>query len=233
MRRAATIAILFCLGVAAADEDRDARRRALQDEIDRMERELAALDRRQGGVLDDLERLSAELSLGRARLDEIRLQRENVAERVAGHEATLEALGEAQAQRERYLAFRLREIYKDGAARGLSRMLGVEDADGYWEGLQYAAFLSERDAAVLEGYREDAKRLEQERAKLVEEIAAEKGIRATELIRRMTYDWLERELPASQYKQALAEDQAVWAQAVRNRVEGRAKSKRESEERAA
>ena len=75
--------------------------------------------------------------------------------------------------------------------------------------------------------------LQPNRAKLVEEIAAEKGIRATELIRRMTYDWLERELPASQYKQALAEDQAVWAQAVRNRVEGRAKSKKESEERAA
>ena len=75
--------------------------------------------------------------------------------------------------------------------------------------------------------------LQPNRAKLVEEIAAEKGIRATELIRRMVYDWLERELPASQYKQALAEDQAVWAQAVRNRVEGRAKSKKESEERAA
>ena len=75
--------------------------------------------------------------------------------------------------------------------------------------------------------------LQPNRAQLVEEIAAEKGIRATELIRRMTYDGLERELPASQYKQALAEDQAVWAQAVRNRVEGRAKSKKESEERAA
>ena len=36
--------------------------------------------------------------------------------------------------------------------------------------------------------------LQPNRAKLVEEIAAEKGIRATELIRRMTYDWLEREL---------------------------------------
>ena len=70
-------------------------------------------------------------------------------------------------------------------------------------------------------------------AALIEEIAKEKGIRATELIRRMAYDWLERELPASKYKQALAEDQAVWAQAVRNRVEGRAKSKKESEEQAA
>ena len=76
--------------------------------------------------------------------------------------------------------------------------------------------------------------LQPNRAKLVEEIAAEKGIRATELIRRMTYDWLRKRASCqSQYKQALAEDQAVWAQAVRNRVEGRAKSKKESEERAA
>ena len=75
--------------------------------------------------------------------------------------------------------------------------------------------------------------LQPNRARLIEEIAAEKGIRATELIRRAAYEYLERELPASKYKQALAEDQAVWAQAVRNRVEGRAKSKKESEERAA
>ena len=40
--------------------------------------------------------------------------------------------------------------------------------------------------------------LQPNRAKLVEEIAAEKGIRATELIRRMVYDWLESvSLPAS------------------------------------
>jgi hypothetical protein len=75
--------------------------------------------------------------------------------------------------------------------------------------------------------------LQPNRAGLVEELAAEKGIRSTEMIRRMVYSWLERELPASQYKQALAADQAVWAQAVRNRVEGRAKSKKESEEQAA
>ena len=75
--------------------------------------------------------------------------------------------------------------------------------------------------------------LQPNRAALVEELAKEKGIRSTEMIRQMVYSWLERELPTSQYKQALAADQAVWAQAVRNRVEGRAKSKKESEERAA
>ena len=75
--------------------------------------------------------------------------------------------------------------------------------------------------------------LQPHRAALVEEIAEEKGVRATEMIRRFVYEWLERELPASRYNQALAEDKAVWAQAVRNRVEGRAKSRKESEEQAA
>ena len=79
--------------------------------------------------------------------------------------------------------------------------------------------------------------LQPSRAALVEEIAAEqteatgKKVRSTEIIRQMVYDALERELPASKYKQALAEDEATWRQAVRNRVEGRAKSRKESEER--
>jgi hypothetical protein len=75
--------------------------------------------------------------------------------------------------------------------------------------------------------------LQPNRAELVDEIAKEKGIRSTELIRRFVYQALERDLPASVYNQAVAEDKAVWAQAVRNRVEGRAKSRKESEESAA
>ena len=75
--------------------------------------------------------------------------------------------------------------------------------------------------------------LQPNRAQIIEDMAAEQKIRATELIRRAVYDWLERELPASVYKQALAEDRAVWAQAVRNRVEGRAKNRKESQESAA
>ena len=52
-------------------------------------------------------------------------------------------------------------------------------------------------------------------------------VRSTEIIRRMVYDWLERELPASKYKEAQVKDEAVWAQSVRNRVDGRAQSRLE------
>ena len=72
--------------------------------------------------------------------------------------------------------------------------------------------------------------LQPNRADLVEEMAKEQNIRATELIRRFVYQSLERELPASVYKQADAADEAVWRQAVRNRVEGRIKSKKSLED---
>jgi hypothetical protein len=70
--------------------------------------------------------------------------------------------------------------------------------------------------------------LQPNRADLVNELAKEAGVKATEMIRRMVYSYLERELPASVYKQALAADEAVWRQSVRNRVEGRAKSREAS-----
>ena len=64
------------------------------------------------------------------------------------------------------------------------------------------------------------------RAALVDGLAKEAGVKSTEMIRRMVYAGLERDLPASIYKQADAADQAVWRQSVRNRVEGRARSKK-------
>ena len=69
--------------------------------------------------------------------------------------------------------------------------------------------------------------LQPHRADLVEEIAVQEKVRSTEIIRRMVYDWLERELPASKYKEAQVKDEAVWAQSVRNRVDGRAQSRLE------
>jgi septal ring factor EnvC (AmiA/AmiB activator) len=161
--------VLLVAGVVAAQDDRDARREALQGEIARMEQELRALGDREGGILDELERLSAELSLGRARLAEISLRRNQTADRVSAHEDTLATLTAAQEQRQHYLAFRLREMYKGGSTQELRRLLGAGDPEGYWEGLQYAGFLSARDAAVLASYRADERRVSEERASLVDE----------------------------------------------------------------
>ena len=63
--------------------------------------------------------------------------------------------------------------------------------------------------------------LDPHRAKLVMEQAKSKGIRATAWIRDAVYKELERQLPASIYKEARSKDEAVWRESVRRRVEGR------------
>ena len=65
--------------------------------------------------------------------------------------------------------------------------------------------------------------LDPNRAKLVMDQAALDGIIATAWVRKAVYAQLERDLPASIYKAALAEDEAVWRQSIRKRVEGRPK----------
>lgn len=70
--------------------------------------------------------------------------------------------------------------------------------------------------------------LDPHRAALLNELADEKGKRATALVRDFVYAMLERELPASVYRQAESADDAVWRESVRNRVEGRTKSRKES-----
>ena len=63
--------------------------------------------------------------------------------------------------------------------------------------------------------------LDPHRAKLVQERAKAQEIRATAWIRNAVYKELERELPASTYKEAEAKDEAVWRESVRRRGEGR------------
>ena len=63
--------------------------------------------------------------------------------------------------------------------------------------------------------------LDPHRAKLVTERAKENGQRATAWIRDAVYKELERQLPASTYKEAQAKDEAVWRESVRRRVERR------------
>jgi len=65
------------------------------------------------------------------------------------------------------------------------------------------------------------------RAQLLKDLAAERGVRPTALARDLIYSALERELPASVYKEAEAKDEASWKESVRKRVEGRASARAE------
>ncbi|NIM01536.1 MAG: peptidoglycan DD-metalloendopeptidase family protein [Acidobacteria bacterium] len=154
-----------CLA-AYPQSDRETRLRALRDEIARLDRELQQLETEEGGVLGELDRISAELSLGRTRLREVALRADALGERIGEHEKTLAELGVAQSERRAYLAFRLRELYKGGSRQTLRRWLGDRDRRTYWRGLRYASFLSARDESVLAGYRQAADRVSAEKAGL-------------------------------------------------------------------
>ena len=67
--------------------------------------------------------------------------------------------------------------------------------------------------------------LDPNRAELLKEVAENKGMRPTAWIRDAVYSVLERKLPASVYKEAVAQDDASWKASVRRRVEGRTKPK--------
>lgn len=146
--------------------DRGARQRAIQASIGRLEGELHALRAREKGLLNDLERLRTELELRQAEGESVALQVETVEEAIAERSTGLALLESEQEQRRHYLAFRLREIYKQGPQQTLSRVVGGEELDSYLDGMRYAAFLSERDSRVLAAYRADTERLAKEREEL-------------------------------------------------------------------
>jgi hypothetical protein len=69
--------------------------------------------------------------------------------------------------------------------------------------------------------------LDPNRAKLLQDMAAERNKRPTAVMREILYLHLERTLPSSTYGEAAAKDHAVWRESVSNRVKGRTKKKEE------
>ena len=65
---------------------------------------------------------------------------------------------------------------------------------------------------------------------LLSQFVAAEGKKVTGMLREMVYAALEKALPASEYKAALAADEAVWRESVKKRVEGRMRSRQEQGE---
>ena len=63
------------------------------------------------------------------------------------------------------------------------------------------------------------------RGRLVKQLAEEKGIKVSELIREAIYEHLRKNLSKELYSSAVIDDQNYWKQVVDNRLEGRASSK--------
>jgi septal ring factor EnvC (AmiA/AmiB activator) len=167
------------LPVAAQDRapDREARLKALERHIDRLQGELDRLQVRERGVLGQLSRIDAEIALREAQLEETGVRLDELQEQIEVREGVAAELETVQANRETYLAFRLREMYKQGPGNNFRRSLISGDVEDFLEGLRYASFLSERDAKVIGEYRTDAERLRSEQAILVTERERQQAIR--------------------------------------------------------
>jgi hypothetical protein len=70
--------------------------------------------------------------------------------------------------------------------------------------------------------------LDPHRYELLEREAQARNMKVTALIRQMVYERLQQDLPASDYRAAEAADGALWAEAVRRRVQGRQRTKQQS-----
>ena len=63
------------------------------------------------------------------------------------------------------------------------------------------------------------------RGKLVKQLAEEKGMKISDVIREAIYEHLRKNLSRELYSSALLNDQLYWKQVVENRLEGRASAK--------
>jgi murein hydrolase activator len=164
----------------AEGDSRGDRVRAMQEELLRLRAEMETLGEREKGVLGEVARLGALLRLRDREAQEAALRLEGVRAGLLEREERVSALKTAQAERERLLRSRLREIYKGGTDLEMRRLLGGPSAEAYLEGLRFASYLNDRDARLLESWRVDEGRLRSE----AEALAAEE--RSLERVRQET-----------------------------------------------
>jgi murein hydrolase activator len=163
---ALVVAVLATRAAVAPDAARTRRLAALEQELIRLQGEMDALATRERGLLGDVARLDASLALERARVEDATLRLRETEERLAARERELATIEAAQALRAPYLAHRIRELYKQGPAGLLARVLApVGDTRGL-DGLRYAGYLARRDARQLAAWRADLGRIQDERARL-------------------------------------------------------------------
>ncbi len=140
----------------------EGRSEAMRAEITRLRSELAQAQRKETGLLGEIEKLDAEVRLRQAEAEEAGERIAEIDRTIAGRGNRLKSLERAQEQRRRYLGFRMRELYKAGAEGTLATILGGADAADAVRGMRYAVYLGERDARLLRGWRTDRGRLDSE-----------------------------------------------------------------------
>lgn len=150
----------------ATPASRDARLESARVEIERLRAELTAMERRERTLLGEIERLGAEQRLREAELEEIRLRLAATDEALAAREREIARLEARQRELQRYVAFRLRELYKKGAASPVGLLVREPGAAVTARALAFVAYLLERDIAAARSLRDGRAALEREREAL-------------------------------------------------------------------
>lgn len=135
-------------------------------EIERLRAELSGIEGQERTILGELEKLGAEQRLLEAELGEVRLRLVTTDEALAARREGIGKLEARQRELEGYVAFRLRELYKKGAASPLALLVREIRAAASPGGLALAAHLFERDARAVRSYRAGRAALEREREAL-------------------------------------------------------------------
>ena len=157
------------LGIAApggVPGDRDAAR---SERMEALRRAVESLQGKELGVLGELERLDAELRLRRAVVEDADARIGSATTAADGMTAELARLHGKQADRRKYLMFRLRELYKRGAGAPLRILAGDAGSIELLRSARYAAYLGERDVEVMRSFRSDADRLVVETQQVVDQ----------------------------------------------------------------
>jgi septal ring factor EnvC (AmiA/AmiB activator) len=166
----ALAALTVALGASRAQDgvttaERGERLARVESEIAILRGEIKALAGREEGVLAELERAGAERALAEREHEAAALRLAEIGAAIESRTELLQRIEESQGSRRAYLSARVREIYKEGPAQALRRLVGIDTADRR-AGLGYATLLAERDLETLGAYRDDRRRWITERAEL-------------------------------------------------------------------
>lgn len=133
---------------------------ALLQEIGVLRSDLDRIDRKERGILGELDKLEVEASLRAREVQRLTLLREKTVDEHEDSRRRLEAVRRRAAQEEVNLAVGLRRAYELGRRRELALLLAVTEPVDLLRGLGYLDFVAKRQSGALGSLRESRSELE-------------------------------------------------------------------------
>jgi murein hydrolase activator len=133
---------------------------ALVTEIGDLRSELDKIDRRERGILHDIDKLDLEATLHARELERLAMLRERARADLDESRPRLESIRREAGESERALAGQLREVYKAGMQGDLRLMLAVTDPVDLLRGLAYLDALARRRTERVSALRRSRSEME-------------------------------------------------------------------------